>query len=143
MHHLILAVILILISLPIESKEKVLICEMNYGISGENDETDVEFKNLIQIDEAQTFYLDIENKWLYNSNINDFKNNESKDTEINTSINDSTIFTISKRVKENIVIAKHIIELNRYTGFVKHNFETNYEKIFRTGYCKISKNKLF
>tara|TARA_B100001057_G_C22276179_1_gene728887 strand:+ start:29 stop:295 length:267 start_codon:yes stop_codon:yes gene_type:complete len=87
-HHLILAVILILISLPIESKEKVLICEMNYGISGENDETDVEFKNLSQIDEAQTFYLDTENNWLYNSTINDFKNNESKDTEINTSIND-------------------------------------------------------
>lgn len=129
-----MAVILILISLPIESKEKVLICEMHYGISGENDETDVEFKNLSQIDEAQTFYLDTENNWHYNSTINDFKNNESKDTEINTSINDSTIFTISKRVKENIIIAKHIIELNRYTGFVKHNFETNYEKIFRTGY---------
>lgn len=116
---------------------------MHYGISGENDETDVEFKNLSQIDEAQTFYLDTENNWHYNSTINDFKNNESKDTEINTSINDSTIFTISKRVKENIIIAKHIIELNRYTGFVKHNFETNYEKIFRTGYCKISQNKPF
>ena len=127
----------------LKSKEIVLMCEMNYGISGENDETDVEFKNLVIIDEAQIFYLDVENKWLYNQTINDFKKNESIDTEINTSINDSTIFTVSTRKNDTILVPKHIIELNRYTGFVKHNFETNYEKIYRTGYCKISKKKLF
>ena len=28
------------------ASEIILICNMNYGISGENDETDIEFKNL-------------------------------------------------------------------------------------------------
>ena len=31
--------------------ELILVCKMNYGISGENDETDIEFKNLSIIDE--------------------------------------------------------------------------------------------
>ena len=37
---------------------------MNYGISGENDETDIEFKNLSTIDQTQTFFLDLEKNWL-------------------------------------------------------------------------------
>ena len=44
--------------------EKVLSCKMNYGISGENDETDIEFKNLSIIDQTQTFFLDLEKNWL-------------------------------------------------------------------------------
>ena len=38
------------------ASEKVLSCKMNYGISGENDETDIEFKNLSIIDQTQTFF---------------------------------------------------------------------------------------
>ena len=37
---------------------------MNYGISGENDETDIEFKNLSIIDEDLVVFLNIEKKWL-------------------------------------------------------------------------------
>jgi hypothetical protein len=44
-----------------EAKEIILDCSMNYGISGENDETEIEFKNLKKIDESQIFYLDAEN----------------------------------------------------------------------------------
>ena len=33
---------------------------MNYGISGENDETDIEFKNLSIIDEDLVVFLNIE-----------------------------------------------------------------------------------
>ena len=44
--------------------EKILSCKMNYGISGENDETDIEFKNLSTIDQTQTFFLDLDKKWL-------------------------------------------------------------------------------
>ena len=46
------------------ASEIILICNMNYGISGENDETDIEFKNLSIVDQDQVLYLDIENKWL-------------------------------------------------------------------------------
>ena len=38
------------------ASEKILSCKMNYGISGENDETDIEFKNLSLIDQTQTFF---------------------------------------------------------------------------------------
>ena len=37
---------------------------MNNRISGENDETDLEFKNLSIIDEDQVFYLNLKEKWL-------------------------------------------------------------------------------
>jgi len=33
---------------------------MNYGISGENDETDIEFKNLSIIDEDLVVFLNVE-----------------------------------------------------------------------------------
>ena len=39
------------------------------------------------------------------------------------------------------LIRKNIIELNRYTGFVKHEFRTSAETIYRTGTCTLSKNK--
>ena len=50
--------------MSVNAKEKVLFCKMNYVISGENDETDIEFKNLSIIDQVQTIYLDIEKRWL-------------------------------------------------------------------------------
>ena len=37
---------------------------MNYGISGENDETDIELRNLSIIDEDPVVFLNIEKKWL-------------------------------------------------------------------------------
>ena len=43
--------------LTINAKEKILLCKMNYGISGENDKTDIEFKNLSIIDQTQQFTL--------------------------------------------------------------------------------------
>ena len=46
-------------SLVANVREIVLTCKMNYGISGENDETDIEFKNLSIIDEDQVFYLNL------------------------------------------------------------------------------------
>ena len=46
-------------SLVANVQEIVLTCKMNYGISGENDETDIEFKNLSIIDEDQVFYLNL------------------------------------------------------------------------------------
>ena len=52
---------IILLSQQAYSDEKVFSCNMNYGISGENDETDIEFKNLSDIDQTQTLYLDLEN----------------------------------------------------------------------------------
>ena len=39
------------------------------------------------------------------------------------------------------LVRKNIIELNRYTGFIKHEFRTSIETIYRTGTCKVSKNK--
>ena len=42
------------------ANELILVCKMNYGISGENDETDIEFKNLSIIDEDLVVFLNIE-----------------------------------------------------------------------------------
>ena len=43
-----------------------------------------------------------------------------------------------------VLIRKNVIELNRYTGFIKHEFRTSNETIYRTGSCKLSKKgKLF
>ena len=53
--------------------EKILSCKMNYGISGENDETDIEFKNLSTIDQTQTFFLDLEKNWLSVKSEKDYK----------------------------------------------------------------------
>ena len=52
--------LVILLSEQVYANEQILSCKMNYGISGENDETDIEFKNLSVMDQTQTFYLDIE-----------------------------------------------------------------------------------
>ena len=44
---------------------------------------------------------------------------------------------------DTILISNNIIELDRYTSFVKHEFKTNSETIYRTGYCKPTKKKIF
>ena len=62
--YIFLFLILVGLSFSLEANEKILICEMNFGISGENDETDIEFKNLSIVDQDQVIYLDIDNKWL-------------------------------------------------------------------------------
>lgn len=125
------------------AKEIILDCMMNYGISGENDETDIEFKNMVKIDEYQTIYLDIENNWLFNQSIEEYKSKEISENKFNTTIEDSLIFSVATLKKDETIIRKHMIELNRYNGFIKYSFETNYEKIYRTGYCKLAKKKIF
>ena len=113
---------------------------MNYGISGENDETDVEFKNLSVIDQTQTFFLDLEKNWLSVMSQKDAKNDGNGFSKIDFKVSDSIIFSISYLETNGILIKKNIIELDRYSGFVKHEFRTNNETIYRTGYCKILKN---
>ena len=55
-----LIIVLTKFSLFANVGEIVLTCKMNYGISGENDEADIEFKNLSIIDQDQVFYLNLE-----------------------------------------------------------------------------------
>jgi len=65
---------------------------MNYGISGENDETDIEFKNLSIIDQTQTFFLDLEKNWLSVKSQKDFKENGNDVSKIDFKVSDSIIF---------------------------------------------------
>tara|TARA_Y100001933_G_scaffold148217_1_gene146823 strand:+ start:66 stop:506 length:441 start_codon:yes stop_codon:yes gene_type:complete len=126
------------------ASEKVLSCKMNYGISGENDETDIEFKNLSIIDQTQTFFLDLEKNWLSVKSQKDFKENGNDVSKIDFKVSDSIIFSISYLEANGLIVKKNVIELDRYSGFVKHEFRTSNETIYRTGYCKISKNsKIF
>ena len=80
--------------MSINAKEKILLCKMNYGISGENDETDIEFKNLSIIDQTQTIYLDIEERWLDVESKIDFENSGGKYTksDFQISIQISSLF---------------------------------------------------
>ena len=55
-------------------------------------------------------------------------------------ISDSLIFSISYLEANGLLVKKNIIELDRYSGFIKHEFRTNNETIYRTGYCKVLKN---
>ena len=135
--------IFVLFAHNVNSIEKILTCKLNYGISGENDETDIEFRNLSIIDQSQTFYLDIENKWLSIQSYQDYLNGEINITKIDFNITDSIVFSVSYLENNKILISKNAIELNRYNGFVKHEFRTNTETIYRTGYCEILKKKLF
>ena len=123
--------------------EVILSCKMNFGISGENDETDVEFRNLSQIDQSQTLYLDFENKWLSTQSFREYQEVKNKLSKIDFNYSDSLIFSLSYLKNDTILISKNIIELDRYTGFVKHEFKTNSETIYRTGYCKPAKKKIF
>ena len=135
--------IIILLSQHAHSDEKVLSCKMNYGISGENDETDIEFKNLSIVDQSQTLYLDLDNSWLSTQSFDEYKNSKNKLSKIDFNVSDSLVFSLSFLQNENILVSKNIIELDRYSGFVKHEFRTNSETIYRTGYCELIKKKLF
>ena len=120
--------------------EKILSCKMNYGISGENDETDIEFKNLSTIDQTQTFFLDLNKNWLSVKSQKDSKDGKSDFSKTEFKVSDSIIFSISYLEAYGLIVKKNIIELDRYTGFVKHEFRTSNETIYRTGYCKVLKN---
>ncbi len=126
------------------ANEKILSCKMNYGISGENDETDVEFKNLSIIDQTQTLFLNIKNNWLSVKSQKDSIENGNSFNKVDFKISDSIIFSVSYLEANGLLVKKNIIELDRYSGFVKHEFRTSNETIYRTGYCKVLKNsKLF
>ena len=122
------------------ASEKILSCKMNYGISGENDETDIEFKNLSIIDQTQTFFLDLNKNWLSVKSQKDSQDGKSDFSKTEFKASDSIIFSISYLEANGLIVKKNIIELDRYTGFVKHEFRTSNETIYRTGYCKVLKN---
>ena len=122
------------------ANEKILSCKMNYGISGENDETDVEFRNLSIIDQTQTLFLDLKNNWLSVKSQKDSTENGNDFNKIDFKVSDSIIFSISYLEANGLIVKKNIIELDRYSGFVKHEFRTSNETIYRTGYCKVLKN---
>ena len=122
------------------ASEKILSCKMNYGISGENDETDIEFKNLSTIDQTQTFFLDLDKSWLSVKSQKDSKDGNSDFSKTEFKASDSIIFSISYLEANGLIVKKNIIELDRYSGFVKHEFRTSNETIYRTGYCKVLKN---
>ena len=121
--------------------EIVLTCKMNYGISGENDEADIEFKNLSIIDQDQVFYLNLEEKWLSVESKKDIDEGKIKYSKNDFALSDSTIFSMSYYENNGRLIRKNTIELNRYTGFVKHEFNTSNETIYRTGRCIANKKK--
>ena len=117
---------------------------MNYGISGENDETDIEFKNLSIIDQDQVLYLDIDQKWLSINSRNESEESQIQYNKKDFLVSDSTIFSMTVLQKDDILIRKNTIELNRYSGFVKHEFRTSAETIYRTGRCiHLLNKKLF
>ena len=122
------------------ASEKILSCKMNFGISGENDETDIEFKNLSKIDQTQTFFLDLDRSWLSVKSQKDSKDGNSDFSKTEFKASDSIIFSISYLEANGLIVKKNIIELDRYSGFIKHEFRTSNETIYRTGYCKVLKN---
>lgn len=136
--------LLVSLSTTVMGKEKILLCKMNYGISGENDETDIEFKNLSIVDQDQVLYLDIKNKWLSIESKKEDEQSQIQYSKQDFLISDSTIFSVSVLEKEGNLLRKNTIELNRYSGFVKHEFRTSAETIYRTGRCiHFQKQKLF
>ena len=62
---------------------------------------------------------------------------------MNKSINDFSVITFAQLEKEKVLINKHVIEFNRYNGFLKYNFEITYQKIYRTRYREIAMKKMF
>ena len=71
----------------------------------------------------------------------DFQESGGKVSKSNFLETDSNIFSMSYLENNGTLVRKNIIELNRYTGFIKHEFITSIETIYRTGTCKVSKNK--
>ena len=136
-----LIIVLTKFSLFANVGEIVLTCKMNYGISGENDEADIEFKNLSIIDQDQVFYLNLEEKWLSVESKKDIDEGKIKYSKNDFALSDSTIFSMSYYENNGRLIRKNTIELNRYTGFVKHEFNTFNETIYRTGRCIANKKK--
>ena len=90
-----LIIVLTKFSLFANVGEIVLTCKMNYGISGENDETDIEFKNLSIIDQDQVFYLNLEEKWLSVESKKDIDEGKIKYSKNDFGLSDSTIFSMS------------------------------------------------
>ena len=136
-----LIIVLTKFSLFANVGEIVLTCKMNYGISGENDEADIEFKNLSIIDQDQVFYLNLEEKWLSVESKKDVDEGKIKYSKNDFGSSDSTISSMSYYENNGRLIRKNTIELNRYTGFVKHEFNTFNETIYRTGRCIANKKK--
>ena len=66
----------------------------------------------------------------------DFQESGGKISKSNFLETDSNIFSMSYLENNGTLVRKNIIELNRYTGFIKHEFRTNIETIYRTGTCK-------
>ena len=91
---------------------------MTPGISGEHYNTDFEFKNMVDINQSQVLYLDIKNNWLFNQPLREYKKNKIKFSEMNTSINNFLVITFAQLEKDKVLINKHVIELNRYSGFL-------------------------
>ena len=88
-------------------------------------------------------YLDFENKWLSTQSFREYQEGKNKLSKIDFNYSDSLIFSLSYLKNDTILISNNIIELDRYTSFVKHEFKTNSETIYRTGYCKPTKKKIF
>ena len=88
------------------ANEKILSCKMNYGISGENDETDVEFKNLSIIDQTQTLFLNIKNNWLSVKSQKDSIENGNSFNKVDFKISDSIIFSVSYLEANGLLVKK-------------------------------------
>ena len=88
------------------ASEKILSCKMNYGISGENDETDIEFKNLSTIDQTQTFFLDLNKNWLSVKSQKDSKDGKSDFSKTEFKVSDSIIFSISYLEANGLIVKK-------------------------------------
>ena len=73
-------------------------------------------------------------------NQKDSKENGNSFSRTEFKVSDSIFFLISYLEANGLIVKKNFIELDRFSGFVKHEFRTNNETICRTGYCKITKN---
>ena len=59
----------------------------------------------------------------------DFKENGNDVSKIDFKVSDSIIFSISYLEANGLIVKKNVIELDRYSGFVKHEFRTS-NKLF-------------
>ena len=92
------------------------------------------------INQTQTLFLDLEKNWLSMKPQNEFYQNENSFSKTEFKVSDSIIFSISFSEANGLIVKKNIIELDRHSGFVKHEFLNNNETIYGTRYCKIVKN---
>ena len=96
-------------------------------------------KNFSITDEDPVVFLNTENKWLSVESERDFQESGGQISKSNFLESDSNIFSMSCLENNGTLVRKNIIELNRYTGFVKREFRISIETIYRTGTCKVSK----